>query len=253
MGQGAAAGQFAVKSCGKAHAWCRVCMPEQLAKLRKPKPPPKPGTPPCRKCGSCDACLGITAPPGMKSCRKCGETKPLNQFPPRGPGGIRGRRNQCNRCHNGPLRSVPCQECGQRFTCHGDRVLCPRCRPTLVKTCPVCSATFKGSMDQRKYCSIQCKTAATKLAGAAAHRQRRFAALQAYSGDTPCCSCCGETAMAFLALDHINGGGYQDRRDSGGFWSRLKSEGYPPGFQVLCHNCNYGRYLNGGTCPHKEA
>lgn len=24
-------------------------------------------------------------------------------------------------------------------------------------------------------------------------------------------------------------------------------------FQVLCHNCNCGKYRNGGICPHQEA
>lgn len=25
-----------------------------------------------------------------------------------------------------------------------------------------------------------------------------------------------------------------------------------PAFQLLCYNCNLGRYHNGGTCPHKD-
>jgi len=31
----------------------------------------------------------------------------------------------------------------------------------------------------------------------------------------------------------------------------LKKHKYPDGFQVLCFNCNVGKYLNKGTCPHK--
>jgi hypothetical protein len=31
----------------------------------------------------------------------------------------------------------------------------------------------------------------------------------------------------------------------------LKKRGYPPGYRVLCFNCNRGRYLNGGVCPHE--
>jgi hypothetical protein len=26
---------------------------------------------------------------------------------------------------------------------------------------------------------------------------------------------------------------------------------FPPGFQLLCSNCNHGRARNGGICPHK--
>jgi hypothetical protein len=29
--------------------------------------------------------------------------------------------------------------------------------------------------------------------------------------------------------------------------------GFPAGFQVLCFNCNQGRRLNHGVCPHVEA
>jgi len=31
-----------------------------------------------------------------------------------------------------------------------------------------------------------------------------------------------------------------------------KSCRYPDGFQVACWNCNAGRDLNGGVCPHQE-
>lgn len=70
------------------------------------------------------------------------------------------------------------------------------------------------------------------------------------------CACCGETTKKFLSLDHINGGGNKSRRQTGGggvntyLW--IKRNNFLPGFQVLCFNCNQGRYLNGGICPHKE-
>lgn len=58
--------------------------------------------------------------------------------------------------------------------------------------------------------------------------------------------------LQFLALDHINGGGYAQRQETGGggFYTWLKRNGYPQGFRVLCHNCNFGRQINGGVCPH---
>jgi hypothetical protein len=39
----------------------------------------------------------------------------------------------------------------------------------------------------------------------------------------------------------------------GGYWAWLRKHNYPEGFQVLCHNCNMGRQINGGVCPHMEA
>lgn len=70
-----------------------------------------------------------------------------------------------------------------------------------------------------------------------------------------CCGCCGESILAFLAIDHMNGGGTQHRKSekiSGSrFYSWLKKNNFPDGFQVLCHNCNWAKYVL-GECPHKN-
>lgn len=69
------------------------------------------------------------------------------------------------------------------------------------------------------------------------------------------CECCGETEMAFLSLDHINGGGHRERLALGnsGLFRKLRSEGWPrDGFRLLCMNCQFGT-LNGRTCPHQLA
>lgn len=248
---GAASGKYTVKSCGNAHAWCSKCRPEQIAKLRKPKPPPKPGMPPCRKCGSCDYCLGLAAPEGMKICRKCRETKPVAAFAKRKDVGT--YRNQCMKCSNSRQQTTRCEECGRKFGRWSDgRTLCAQCRPPLTKPCARCGTPFAGSMDQRRYCSPECRDAAFKDKRDEARRDLRLAALQAYGGPEPACNCCGETIPQFLALDHINGGGHKQRKElgGGGYWTWLRRNGYPPGFQILCHNCNFGRQINGGVCPH---
>jgi len=69
------------------------------------------------------------------------------------------------------------------------------------------------------------------------------------------CACCGESEPMFLTLDHVNNDGNRHRRAIGSFSSPkmfawLRARNYPPGFQVLCSNCNHGRHRNGGTCPH---
>jgi len=66
------------------------------------------------------------------------------------------------------------------------------------------------------------------------------------------CECCGENKYEFLALDHINGGGNQHRKETGTdtmLWI-VRNE-FPEGFRILCHNCNvsYGLY---GFCPHQS-
>lgn len=70
------------------------------------------------------------------------------------------------------------------------------------------------------------------------------------------CSCCGEAERRFLTIDHVHNDGAEHRAifGTGGsnlyYW--LRRNNYPPGFQTLCWNCNSGRYLNGGVCPHQE-
>lgn len=84
------------------------------------------------------------------------------------------------------------------------------------------------------------------------HEKLRLEVFKAYGGFR--CGCCGEGEQAFLTIDHINGGGNEHRRQLGSssmFYTWLRKNNFPVGYQVLCMNCNYGRSRNGGTCPHK--
>lgn len=72
------------------------------------------------------------------------------------------------------------------------------------------------------------------------------------------CSCCGETESVFLSLEHLNGDGAEHRRQFGergnsdGTLRDLKRRGWPKdGYTVLCFNCNMGKAINGGKCPHE--
>lgn len=251
---GAAAGKFKVKSCGKAHAWCGKCRPEQAERQRAPKPVRKQyEDQPCRNCGRCDACRGLTAPPGFKVCRRCEETKPITAFSRRNDTG--GYRNQCIKCRNSRMEAGRCEGCGKTFARHSSRrTLCARCRPEITTPCAWCGTEFYGSMAHRMYCSKECQRSRLAEQRAAAHRTERLAALNAYGGPAPECSCCGESGIQFLALDHVHGGGGRHRKETGGggFYAWLRRNNYPSGFQILCHNCNMGRQLNGGVCPHVE-
>lgn len=79
----------------------------------------------------------------------------------------------------------------------------------------------------------------------------KYAALVAYSSKHPECACCGLDQWQFLTIDHVNGGGNQHRKSMGvtSIFRWLKANNYPPGFQVLCHNCNLAKYIY-GQCPH---
>jgi hypothetical protein len=84
------------------------------------------------------------------------------------------------------------------------------------------------------------------------HReQARLDIIANYGGK---CACCGETEPLFLEIDHVNGGGSTDRKNglSGTMmYLKLKEQGYPKDdYQLLCANCNHGKFRNGGVCPH---
>lgn len=65
------------------------------------------------------------------------------------------------------------------------------------------------------------------------------------------CYCCSESNLIFLTIDHINGGGNKHRKEIGTRLYRwLIKNNFPNGFQVSCMNCNWGKYLNKGVCPH---
>ena len=66
------------------------------------------------------------------------------------------------------------------------------------------------------------------------------------------CVCCGETIREFLTIDHINNDGAKHRKEiNTPLYTWLRKNNYPEGFQVLCWNCNSGKRINGGVCPHK--
>jgi hypothetical protein len=64
--------------------------------------------------------------------------------------------------------------------------------------------------------------------------------------------CCGATHLAHLTIDHVNDDGKIERltyRTPKSLYVRLRQEGYPPGYQLMCFNCNAAKHIEGGcTC-----
>ena len=83
------------------------------------------------------------------------------------------------------------------------------------------------------------------------HRALRQRCLSHYGGE---CGGGGELRYEFLSLDHVGGGGNSHRIKTGAkkmaAWCVRNK--FPPGFRVLCHNCNMaiGFY---GYCPHQSS
>lgn len=125
---------------------------------------------------------------------------------------------------------------------------CRACRLLLPNT----EEHFQQRNDTRHYADVRCRRCVSAYYRER-NKTRRLKALTHYGGDPPRCACCGESAFEFLAIDHINGGGGKHRREIKNKFPCiirwLGHHNYPPGFRVLCHNCNcaLGHY---GYCPH---
>jgi len=77
--------------------------------------------------------------------------------------------------------------------------------------------------------------------------------LNYYSDGMMKCSCCGESNIEFLTIDHINGGGSKHRKQIGANninrW--LIKNNFPVGYRILCMNCNFSIGVH-GYCPHNK-
>lgn len=72
------------------------------------------------------------------------------------------------------------------------------------------------------------------------------------------CSCCGETELAFLSVEHVGRWGAQHRRNDGWkargaeLYRRIINGLYPKDkFDVLCMNCQIAT-KDGRECPHQK-
>lgn len=155
------------------------------------------------------------------------------------------------------------------------------------KTCPGCGSSFIVAGDRKKFCSRACLAkygnAVSKaefkakgmcpacgkyepapdrklcqrclgLARAKGLRKKQ----QIHDAYGNICACCGETNQGFLTIDHINNDGAAYRRKFGKtlFYLHrfLVQNNFPDDYQLLCWNCNAGRFYSGtGICPHKAA
>lgn len=93
-----------------------------------------------------------------------------------------------------------------------------------------------------------------KVASEKSKQKIRLEALRAYGGENPICVCCGEVELKFLCFDHINNNGAEHRRTIGrstSIYHWLRKNKYPPGFQILCYNCNNAKQYH-QICPHQN-
>lgn len=72
------------------------------------------------------------------------------------------------------------------------------------------------------------------------------------------CNCCGEEEPLFLTIDHVTNDASDDimknghRRAGRPLFVKIIRSAFPDTYQILCFNCNLGKNINKGTCPHIE-
>ena len=225
----------------------------------------------------------------MKRCHDCEVTKPVAEFLVIVSGKRIGERiSVCTKCLNrSEYPPAICGECKELRivsdfdpqTEHGK--ICKACilsNPgAYLKICTKCGIERLALQFSRQgrtaYRNPVCQACDTKRTIQKNKRKPRTVAIRrkrhsdrlkaeayaAYGGAT--CACCGETEISFLTLDHIANDGARWRKEifrtnkgRGGLstYAWCKRNGYPPIFQVLCWNCQWGKVLNAGTCPHQK-
>lgn len=106
---------------------------------------------------------------------------------------------------------------------------------------------------RRRY-KASAKGKETNSRAAKAYRRRqKEKVVEHYSKGTNQCACCAEKMFEFLTVDHIGGGGTKHRKEIGtrDIIPWLVVQNFPPGFQILCFNCNCAKGAY-GKCPHEQ-
>lgn len=188
--------------------------------------------------------------PQPKQCGTCRQVLPLDHFH------SGGRAGNCKECACAATRENYRLNPTQRRTYAKERRiqlasqgLCHRCGkcPPLEgrKSCTVCLERYKlPTVKQKKNEKNQ---------------RLKDQVYAQYGGYV--CACCGETEPLMLNLDHINNDGNRHRKllrnrncqvSSWTMYNWIVQNNFPPIFQVLCYNCNIGKYRNNGLCPHTQ-
>ena len=180
-----------------------------------------------------------------KHCSKCGQTKPVSEFNKdrRRPDGLDAHCRACRKIWY--YKDEHGKNWAKQNYWKDPQKARKRTRQFLI------DHPDKGKQYRDKHyakCHEKCLQASAKT-----RQGYRDDAFNAYGGYI--CACCGENNPKFMTIDHINNITSQDHkapRSGWTFYHWLKKQGYPPGYQVLCYNCNLGRARNQGICPHKE-
>lgn len=190
-----------------------------------------------RKCSLCGCHLSPTWQwTKCKECRRNQSEVSLKLKSQREAAGV------CLQCGSGraPQRRM-CSDCLVKVAATQDGRASDAIRNGLCRYC------IKRSCSIDMPSCDECRTGQAKK-----RHDLKLLVMSKYGGAA--CKCCGETRIQFLQIDHIDGNGGEHRRTVRGAtnicrW--LKARKFPPGFQVLCANCNLAKSVY-GECPHEK-
>lgn len=208
-------------------SYCRACENERLRERRKRnKQHP------------------VQSFPEEKRCTRCKQILPESSYH-KDFGRLNGLQACCKDCNRDWAKTRYKRRTEQHQVVEPFNKQCPRCRETKL--------SLEFTVER---CSVDGVSHLCRECQAQEHRGFRYEVLSSYSGGEPKCACCGESMLDFLSIDHIDGGGNEHRKQKGiwgsGIYRWLKKNGFPAGYQVLCHNCNQAKGFY-GICPHQRA
>lgn len=142
--------------------------------------------------------------------------------------------------------------CGRPSGVRSKKVRYPHCRPCM-RVMAILFTTYHArgldTFDLKIREEMEKRALGFLSVGTRLREIYKIEGVLAYGGK---CLCCGETTLKLLTLEHRLG----RRRDpikGSDQWAQLASAGYPKDrYEVLCFNCNLGKAINKGVCPHKE-
>ena len=129
--------------------------------------------------------------------------------------------------------------------------------PTETKICASCQeekplSSFHRAKATADRLRVYCKDCQNQKARERTQKLK-ITCLRFYSKGTMVCSCCGESHVDFLTLEHLNGGGRKHREEVGKgfkFYGWLVKNNFPDGIGVLCYNWNCCKGHH-GVCIHE--
>ncbi len=182
-------------------------------------------------------CVDCSEPSPNARCERC----------------LKRQRAVADRRRRQRAAKLQCTNCGKRRPVPG-KTKCKVCRKKQEKdsavrrirrsspgTCSSCGRPADATNRTCKACRKRIRD----------YYQAHRAAVFAYYGKE--CACCGEDEEAFLQIDHVDNNGNAHRREIGqsALYRWLVLNKFPPGFQTLCANCNFGK-KQCGQCPHQR-